>query len=173
MDKQEFLLLIPAIIYGVAIVDLLKIFDHRKNYIEIVGWGLFTMMAVIFSWIELYNKLELVTANNTNFFLIVIQSVLYAKAAGIITPEEKDVDTKQYFFEVRKLFFLLLSASTLFNLLLQYFLYHNHPMLWLRIVTIIFFLSCAYVNKSWIRILILSATIVFAILRVFSEVLVS
>ena len=48
MDKQEFFLLIPAIIYGVAIVDLLKIFGHKKNYIEMMGWGIYLMMPVIF-----------------------------------------------------------------------------------------------------------------------------
>ena len=80
MDKQEFLLLIPAIIYGVAIVDLLKIFSHRKNYFEVVGWGVFVLMLVVFSWMELYQKLELITGDNLSFFLIIIQSILFSQS---------------------------------------------------------------------------------------------
>ena len=97
MSKQEFFLLIPAIIYGVAIVDLLKIFNHRKNYIEMMGWGIFVMMSVIFSWIELFNKLEVITNDNINFFLIIGNAILFARIAAVITPEEKDADTKSYF----------------------------------------------------------------------------
>jgi len=118
MDKQEFLLLIPAIVYGVAIVDLLKIFSHKKNYIELVGWGLFVITLVIFSWIELYNKLEVITGSNLSFFLIIGQSILLAKIAGVITPENSDTDTKQYFFKVRKTFFWLLTISFVYGALL-------------------------------------------------------
>ena len=57
MEKQEFLLLIPAIIYGVAIVDLLKIFQHKIRYWELIAWGLLLMVLVINIWIELYQKL--------------------------------------------------------------------------------------------------------------------
>jgi hypothetical protein len=136
MDKQEFLLLIPAIVYGVAIVDLLKIFSHKKNYIELVGWGLFVITLVIFSWIELYNKLEVITGSNLSFFLIIGQSILLAKIAGVITPENDDTDTKQYFFKVRKTFFWLLTISFVYGVLLSYFLFDDHSPSWLRPVAI-------------------------------------
>ena len=35
MQKQEFFLLIPAIIYGVALIDLLKVFGNNKIYWEL------------------------------------------------------------------------------------------------------------------------------------------
>ena len=47
MDKEEFFLLIPGIIYGVAIVDLLKVFSHKKNYFEMVGWAVLYLLAII------------------------------------------------------------------------------------------------------------------------------
>ncbi len=172
MDKQEFFLLIPAIIYGVAIVDLLKIFSHKKNYIEVVGWGMFTMLVVIFNWIELYNKLELITSNSLNFFLIIIQAILFAQIAGIITPEEKDADTKKYFFEIRRTFFWLISAGSMLNILLQFFVYDDHSPSWLRPVAIVFFLICAYSDKFWIRISVLGIVFVLTILRVFSDILI-
>ena len=47
MEKQEFFLLLPAIVYGVAIIDLLKVFSHEKNYWEMVAWGSLMMVYVV------------------------------------------------------------------------------------------------------------------------------
>lgn len=173
MDKQEFFLLIPAIIYGVAIVDLLKIFSHRRNYLELVGWGIFVMMAVIFSWIELYNKLGLITSDNISFFFIIIQAIIFAKIAALITPEEKDIDTKEYFFNVRKLFFLLLSAMAVYGIIMQYFVYDDHSPSWLRPLAIVFYLICGFSNNYWLRIITLGVSLIFGLLRVFTDVLLT
>ena len=72
MDKLEFLLIIPAIIYGVAIVDLLKIFNHKKNYFELVGWGIFCLVAIVISWSEVYNKADIIVKDNFSFYVLFI-----------------------------------------------------------------------------------------------------
>ena len=171
MDKQEFLLLIPAIIYGVAIVDLLKVFNHKKNYIEMVGWGLFMMLAVIFNWIELFNKLELIAGGNSSFFLIIIQAILYARAAAIITPEQMDVDTKKYFLSIRIKFFWFLSIITIYGMSMRYFIYDDNTIYWLRPLVIVFYLSAAYSNKYWLRMSVLIATLMVILVRVFTGAL--
>lgn len=171
MDKQEFFLLIPAIIYGVAIVDLLEIFSHRKNYFEMVGWGIFLMMAVIFSWIELYNKLPVITGSNINFFFTIIHAIIFAKAAALITPGEKDVDTKKYFLEVRKTFFLVLTAMTTYGILMQYFVYNDNSPSWLRPLGILFYLISGFSNKYWLRAVSLLSVLLLTILRIFTDVL--
>ena len=63
MSKSEFILLIPGIIYGVAMVDLLKIFRHSKRYWESVAWGIAMFLNLIVSWYELYDKLEIISSN--------------------------------------------------------------------------------------------------------------
>lgn len=171
MDKQEFFLLIPAIIYGVAIIDLLKIFSHKKNYFEMVGWGIFVMMAVIFSWIELYDKLAFITGNNINFFFTIIHAIIFAKAAAIITPEEKDVDTKEYYFEVRKTFFWILTGMTIYGMLMQYFVYDDNSPSWLRPMAIMFYLISGYSNKNWVRSISLVFVLILSVLRIFTDVL--
>ena len=171
MEKQEFLLLIPAIIYGVAIVDLLKIFSHKKNYIEMVGWGIFVMLGVIFNWIELFNKLEFITTGNLSFFLIIIQAILYSRVAAIITPEERDVDTKKYFLSVRIKFFWFLSIITIYGMIMRYFVYDDQSTFWLRPLIIVFYLSAAYTNKDWLRMSILILTLTLIVVRVFTGAL--
>ncbi len=172
MEKQEFLLLIPAIIYGVAIVDLLKIFNHKKNYIEMMGWGLFVMLALIYTWIELFNKLDTVTNNNISFFLIIFHAVLFARAAAIITPEKNDVDTKKYFMEIRKKFFWLLSFVAVYSMFMRYFVFDDNNPSWLRPFIIIIYLSAAYSNKYWLRISMLALILALSILKIFTDVLI-
>lgn len=172
MDKQEFFLLIPAIIYGVAIVDLLKIFGHKKNYIEMMGWGLYVMMSVIFLWTELYTKLDLIVASQLNFFLIIAQAIMLAMLARTITPEEKDVDTKAYFFSIRKKFFILAAASVSYNVILSYTLYVDERALWIRLFAIALYLVVGFSNKFWIRITILAFVLVMAILTIFTSTFV-
>lgn len=151
MAKQEFLLLIPAIIFGVAIVDLLKLFSHKKTYFELMGWGIFLLMAIINLWINLYEKLDVITSGNLMFLLIIVQAMLYARAANIITPEEKDVDTKKYFLSNYKSFFYLLVAISIVNSLLRYFVYDDNQAIWVRPLAIVLALICIVFNRVWVR----------------------
>lgn len=164
MDKQEFLLLIPAIIFGVAIVDLLKLFSHKKTYFELMGWGIFLLMAIINLWIQLYEKLDFVTSDNLMFLLIIVQAMLYARAANIITPEEKDVDTKNYFFSSYKEFFYMIAVIGVVNILMQYFIYDDQQAIWLRPIGVIIALTCALVNKVWVRTTLMAFTLIIAAL---------
>ena len=172
MEKQEFLLLIPAIIYGVAIVDLLKIFNHKKNYIEMLGWGFYVMIGLIFTWIELFNKLETVTGDNISFFLIIFQAVLFARAAALITPEANHSDTKEYFMEIRKRFFWLLSVIALYGIMMRYFAYEEEAVHWLRPLIIIIYMVVGYSNNYWVRLSGLVIILVLALARVFTGALV-
>jgi len=115
MEKQEFLLLIPAVVFGVAIVDLLKLFSHKKSYFELVGWGIFLMLSIVSTWMRLFEKLDVVSSSNLLFLLIIAQAMLFARAANIITPEEKHEDTKAYFFSILKPFFILVAVIAFFN----------------------------------------------------------
>jgi hypothetical protein len=168
MDKQEFFLLIPAIIYGVAIVDLLKIFNHKKNYPEMVGWGLFLLIGIIYNWIELFNKLDLIIGGNVSFFLIIFQAILFSRAAAIITPEEKNNDTKKYFMENRVRFFWFLSFIVAYGMIMRYFVYDDQTTAWLRPLFIVLYLGVAYSNKYWLRISIMILALVLILARVFS-----
>ena len=151
----------PAIIYGVAIVDLLKIFSHRKNYSEMVAWGLMLMVYVIILWLELFDKLDIVTGSAFAFIAMVVKAIILSLAAAKITPEARDSDTKAYFMMVRKAFFLLIAALTLFNLFMQRFIYDDHRPLLERLLMITLFVVCAFVDKSWLRWSVWSITMGF------------
>ncbi len=169
MDKIEFLLIIPAIIYGVAIVDLLKIFSHKKNYFELVGWGVFCLTAIVISWSEIYNKVDLIKNDNISFYVLIIQSIIVARIAAVITPEEKHINTKKYFMGIKRNFFLLLALSAFINLLSQYFVFNDHSPIYIRPILILIMLSCAYYDKVWYRTTILSLLFLLAGIIMFSK----
>ena len=143
--------MIPAIIYGVAFIDLLKIIQHKKNYWEVVTWGVYMFLLIIFVWTELYQKLETITDNNLNFLLIIVQAVLFTRAVHIITPEEKDIDTKKYFSDNRKLFFLTLLALVVVNVAIEKIVFDDQRVVWMRPTSFISVLICAFVDKRWLR----------------------
>ncbi len=171
MNKQEFLLLIPGIIYGVAIIDLLKVFTHKDKYIEIVGWGTFSLLVFTYNWTILYNQLDLIVNVNLNFYLVILQAILISALASIITPEEKDVDTKKYFLEVRKNFFLLFAVFLVSGILMKHFVFHESSPIWLRPFAVLLVIICAYSNWYWLRITILVILTLLAALRIFSDII--
>jgi hypothetical protein len=153
MERQEFFLLMPAIIYGVALIDLLKVFGNNKIYWELLAWGSLLMVNIIVIWLELWAKLDLVATDKWFFIFIIIQAILLAQIAAVITPEEKDIDTKIYFQSIRKVFFLLISAIIIFNFLSQEFFYDDERSWIIRPFILMLALACAFINKLWIRII--------------------
>ena len=151
MEKQEFLLLVPAIVFGAAIVDLLKVFQSRKGYYELIGWGAYMLLAISWLWYETFDKLDTVIVNKSGYFLIIIQAILYAAAAHTITPEEKDIDTKEYFLSIKKSFFIILTLIVGLLLFFQYAVYDDQHIAWIRMLAIPLFLSCAFIDNAWLR----------------------
>ena len=151
MEKQEFFLLLPAIVYGVAVVDLLKIFRHKHSYWEMVAWGFMLMVYVVIIWLELWTKLGAVATDKWFFILTIVNAVILAQAASILTPEEKDSDTEKYFLLIRKKFFMLISLIVVVNLILQEFFFDDQRPIVLRLTILFLFLTCYLVDKVWIR----------------------
>ena len=168
MLKQEFILLIPGIIYGVAIVDLLKLFRTRM-YPELWGWGVFAFLSIIQSWLSLFNKLDKIATNNLDFLVIVIHSVMMAKAISLLTPEEEDIDSERYFLSIIKPFAKLVTAIILLNFIIQYTVYDDNTALWWRLTAIGWSLWLVFTQKRWVRYFILTIFLVFSLYRLLAE----
>ena len=147
MDQQEFLLLIPAIIYGVAIVDLLKVFRRKVYYWESLLWSILMMMSIIIIWLELYRKLGAIVDSNLAFILIIIQSVVYAQVASVLAPEDDSPSEKEYFVNMQKQFFILLALSAFVNLMVQFFVFEDNKEV-IRMVSIPILLAMCLFKQS-------------------------
>jgi len=150
MSKIEYFLLIPAIIYGVAIVDLLKIFQHKKKYWEVTLWGVVLLEAIILNWVELFNKLDNFINSNINFVILIVQSILIAQLAAVLTPEDKDHDAEHYFHKERKLLFLIGICIVLVNTVSEFFVFDDHRF-WQRMLNLPLFTACYFIDSKWLR----------------------
>jgi len=161
MEKQEFILFLPAIVYGIAVVDLLKIFRHKHSYWEMIAWGILLIAYIVVIWLELWSKLVTVASDKWFFILIIVHAVILAQAAFILTPEEKDSDTEKYFILIRKKFFVFLTIIVGMNLLLQQLFFDDQRPLLFRLTFIILFVICILVNKVWVRALSFAVVMFF------------
>lgn len=170
MSKSEFILLIPGIIYGVAMVDLLKIFRHSKRYWESVAWGIAMFLNLIVSWFELYDKLEIISSNIALFTAYIISPLIFAQAVFVLTPEEEHTDTKAYFLKAQHLFFILILSYILVNTGLSYFIETDGSFSWMRPLLSVLFIIPIIWKKFWLRLLPLLAYYIFAVI-IFAEAL--
>lgn len=168
MSKSEFIILIPGIIYGVAMVDLLKIFRHSKRYWESVAWGVAMFLNLIVSWFDLYDKVEVISSNISLFTAYIISPLLFAQAVFVLTPEEEHTDTKAYFLKTQHLFFILILSYIIVNMGLSYFIQTDSTFGWMRPLLSFLFLGAIIWKKFWLRLLPLLAYYIFAII-IFAE----
>ena len=163
MDKSEFILLIPAIIYGVAMVDLLKIFWHNNKYWEGVAWGIAMFLNLIVSWFGLYDKLETISSNILYFTAYIVSPLIFAQAVFVLTPEEEHTDTKAYFLKAQKPFFSLMLLYVVINILLSFIIAENNPFGFMRVVVIFPFIAVIIWPKLWTRAILLATYYIFAL----------
>jgi hypothetical protein len=159
MVREEFILLIPGIIYGVAIVDLLKIL-RRGVYFELAGCGIFFLLSVVNIWLELYDKLAIIATNNLDFLLVIIQAILFTKAVNILTPEDDDENTKTYFLSNIRSVFILLISVLIINLIIQIMVFDDQRTLWIRPLGALLYLSMIFAGQlKWVRLVILGINV--------------
>ena len=103
MSKSEFLLLIPGLIYGVGLVELMRILN-RKMYWEIIAWSLIMFISLIIQWFGLYDRLEFLGLNMGIFTLLLINPLLFTRICHTLSPNENVVDTELYFKNERPVF---------------------------------------------------------------------
>lgn len=170
MSKEEFVLLIPAIVYGVAIVDLLKTFRVRI-YWEIPVWGIYMLLNAIILALTLYGQLTAMAENNFILILVVFQAILFSKAATIITPEDQDKDTRQYYESNYKYFIGLVIGVFTIALLNEFIVYDDRENVWVRPTGLTMgFISIIWQNKWYRRIFMIllvasSLAVLFGLVR--------
>ena len=131
-------------------LDLQKLINKR-NYSEMVAWGVLLITYVIIIWQELFVKLSLV-ANGVFFFVFsVVKAIVMAQMAYQLTPEEKVEDTKEYFLGAKKRFFLLTAGVTALNLIEQQFMFNDERSPLLRLGFVGLLVACAFWDNLWMR----------------------
>jgi len=150
MSKAEFILLIPGILYGIALVDLLKIVRHGTKYWETIMWTFILFLVVIADWFKLYNFVDKISENITLFTLYILSPLIFVQVCFTLTPGENDTDMKKYFLDNRKAFFTTVVLYIISKLSIQY-LVENDGKLIIRLLGISLYSLCIFSDKIWVR----------------------
>ena len=79
------------------------------------------MLYIVIVRIELWSKLILIAADKWFFIMTFSQAIVVSQTSAVITAEEKDIDTKEYFDRTRKKFFVFMSLIVVVNIVLAKF----------------------------------------------------
>lgn len=124
------------------------------------------MVTIISVWIDLYQKLDSIVDNNLNFFVIIVQAILYAQTSAVLTPEDSDLDGKKYFMDNKRTFFLLIAATALMAIIVQFVVFQDHRT-WVPLIAIPLFIICAFYDKLWYRVALSLLVIFLAMEKLF------
>lgn len=149
MDPKT-LLLIPGVIYGVGLADLLKAFKP-KVYWEITSMAILLILTLTVNWFLFSERLSVVGENLGLFALTLVTPLLFTRACNVLTPDPGTRDTREHYMKVLKPFFLLLTAHTTVMVIIQ-ILVHDDGFNLMRFIGIPFLLVCAFYHKLWVRI---------------------
>ena len=151
MDDPKTLLLIPGVIYGVGLAELIKAF-RPKVYWEISVMASIMILTLIINWFLFSSRLSVVSENLGLFALTLITPMLFTRACSILSPDAGTQDTRAHYLEKIKPFFLLLAIHTSVNVIIQ-LLIQDDGFNILRYVIIPFLFASAFVHRLWLRII--------------------
>jgi hypothetical protein len=170
MDSVKILLLIPGLIYGVGLVDLLKVFKPN-TYWEIRVMAILLFLTLIINWFLYADRISATSLTLGIYTLTMVSPLLFTRACNVLTPDINQQDTKSHFFNVRKSFFLILGIHTLVNIFLQFIIYEDGLNIF-RVIAILLLFACAYFDKLWVR-TIMMVTFMAIFIYIFSTTEIS
>jgi len=156
---------IPAIIYGLALVELVRIYRHKSQYWETNLLGFFLFLTIIFDRYKTFPYIDQLFDNMFVFTLYMIAPLVFMQACYTLTPEVEEDVAIEHFKNRRKSFFVLLAVFTSFNVVIEIFLI-DQGMLYMRIAVVLLFVSNALFDKLWLR-AITYALLIFGIGKLF------
>lgn len=125
MEPSEYLAFIPLLIYGIALADLLgqwrRFFDRDYFYLPyFLTTLIFTEMAIwnVFIYLEVTDRLEGI--RYFQYWLYLLQPMLFLIAVSALTPEPENKETEAYFKRRMPIVFGLMALYVGSHLLANY-----------------------------------------------------
>lgn len=156
---------IPGIIYGMALVELVRIYRHKSQYWETNLLGVFLLLTIITDRYKTFPYIDELFGNMFIFTIYMISPLVYLQACYSLTPELEEDVALDHFKNRRRKFFFLLAVFTSINVVIEVFLI-DQKMLLLRIAIVSLFLLNGFIDNLWLRVGTY-VIIVIAIVKVF------
>lgn len=151
MNLTIYMSVIPGIIYGMALVELIKIYRHQSKYWETNLLGLFLFLALISNRYLLFPVLDDLFQNMFVFTIYMLSPLIFLQACYVITPEKEEDVAVEHFNVRRKTFFLLIATFIAGNVALET-IFEIEGMLFIRILGVALFVINAFFDNKPLRI---------------------
>lgn len=114
MQPQEYFAILPLLIYGIAIAELVSpwrsFFEEKKPYLPFILTGLLMLEVAFSNFYRFFSFLDHTYQNYFVFLAHLFSPLVFLMAAHVYTPEErKNLDTRDYFHRKFKLLMILLA----------------------------------------------------------------
>lgn len=122
MTKIEFLLMVPALLYGISLAELALFLGKassggKKLYWEHIVLIILCFETIVFSWFVFYDRLQHIVMGYSSFLIQLmapVASFIYV-ANLLIQNKYPDEPRSKYFLMNRRRIFLSLSAFAIVN----------------------------------------------------------
>ena len=151
MNLTIYMSVIPGIVYGMALVELIRIYRHKSSYWETNLLGVFLFIAIITNRYQLFPVVDEMFGNMVIFTLYMLSPMVFLQACYMLTPDGDEEDAKVHFDRRRKAFFLCLTLFVAGNVLIETF-FEPQGMLVLRIIGIGLFAGNILLNSIKLRV---------------------
>jgi hypothetical protein len=165
MDIAIYMSVIPGIIYGMALVELIRIYRHKSQYWETNLIGVFLFVTIISDRYKTFPYIDQLFENMFVFTIYMIAPLVFMQACYTLTPELEEDVALEHFKNRRKSFFLLMAGFTSINVVIEIFLIDQN-LLYMRIAVVLLFIFNAIFDKLWLR-AITYALIIYGIGKIF------
>lgn len=152
MDIAKYMAVIPGILYGMALVELIKIYRHKSRYWETNLLGFLLFITIIYDKYKTFPYMNELFSNMAVFTLYLIGPFVFMHMCYTLTPENEDDEAEEHFLGIRKKFFYMLAIFTSFNIFIE-LLFINDGLIYLRFLGVALYTLNGYFNWKWLRII--------------------
>ena len=149
MTNNEYFLILPMLLYGLAIADLVS--SWRRFLVKEQQYAPYIITTILLLEVSFYNFYQLnqyVTEDTFKsyfaYFKILVSPLIFLVVVGVLTPDKDIPDVKAYF---KKYMHLIFGGMALF--VASHFLFDSHSPMGPRLVSIGFLLVTAIFKKEW------------------------
>lgn len=166
MQPQEYFAILPLLIYGIAIAELVSpwrsFFEEKKMSLTFITTGIMMLEVAFNNFYRFYYFLDDTYQSYYIFLSHLLSPLIFLMASHVYTPEDKkNLNTHEYFRKKFKLLMVLLAFFVASHFINDFGL---NVTTYARLLTIALLLIAAFKRWIWMVYVLLTIRILYAVI---------
>ncbi len=150
MAEKDYYLILPLLLYGLAVADLISswrsLLRAENIYLPYTMTSILLLELAFWNFFGMYHWIsDGTTMSYLSYLKILLAPLVFILTVAVLTPEQEIKDVKAYFMENMRAVFLLTALFTCLH-----FVYGIDSLFWPRIIGATLLLITAITRKVWI-----------------------